>query len=170
MKNEIASFSDNEYNLISYAYSRLLQDFVVRGIKHTESGSSEFKPFLLKNIVKREYRAVTYKFFCETIGLGKNVTDKLFEILAWGESNDYISQIASFISFYNTGNIHDYNVTIDFEGILLDTFYGSRLQPYFDLKNEVSKAHKLGFKYEMTSSGSSDEFSGSTKIVAIEKD
>jgi hypothetical protein len=146
-RGEAVQFSQEHYDLISYSYSRLLQDMVIRGIKHVEGGSAGFKPFLLQNIINRENRPFTYKTFSETLGLGKVVTDKLFEILSWGEANAYIQQIGSFISFYNRGNVEKYIVSEEFEQHMLSTFYGSRLQMFFDIRKDIFTAKANGYKY-----------------------
>jgi hypothetical protein len=150
-KGQKVGFVDEDYNLISYAYSRLVQDLVVRGIKWNESGSSEFKPFYLQNIIKREFRNSTYSYFNKVIGLGEIPTNKLFEILNWGDGNGYIAQIMAFISFYNSGNINIYNekVTPEFEKLMISIFYGSRLKGFFDIKNTVDKARSEGYKYKL---------------------
>lgn len=162
-----AVLSEKDYSLISYAYSRLVQDMVVRGIKHTESGSAEFKPFLLANIIGREYRQFTYKVFSQNIGIGEEATNKLFEVLSWGESYGFIKQISSFISFYNSGNIEKYTVEKQLEDMLLDTFYGSKLSMFFDIKNACDNAIQNG--YSRVSSTTSIGNSASTFNIGKKK-
>ncbi len=139
-KGELVSFTDKDFHLISFVYTRLLQDLVVRGIKHVESGSSEFRPFLLANIIKRENRTITYKIISQNMKIGIEPTQKMFEILAWADANGYLKYISSFVSFYNSGAIEKYKASDEFKEVLKDIFYGSRLKRFFDILDQMKEA------------------------------
>jgi len=146
-KGKPCSLSKQHHDLISFGYSRLVQDLVVRGIKYNDSGSAEFKPFLLPNIVLRENRTAAFKTFANSVGIGTEATIKLFEVLGWADVNGLIDKIMAFISLYNSGNHVKYqdNVNAEFEADLRKTFYGSRLDLYYNIRDAIKQAKSEGF-------------------------
>lgn len=149
LKGELVKFKRKDYDLISFAYTRILQDLVVRGIKWNESGSSEFAPFMLTNMVTRQHRQSTFRYLTDVCKLPIETCSKMFEILSWGTSNGVVEAIGMFIGLYNSGKNQKYQVTPQFEEKLLETFYGKRLQFFFDVRNMIMDAKAGAFKHKM---------------------
>ncbi len=146
----LVSMTMEEANEVLSMYSRLVQDFVIRGIKHNAGGSSGFEPFLLENINKPEFNADvrdTLKKSPEEGGLGidKTIIDKFFTMVAWGESTGMSKSVMQFISIHNKGKQPNSAINYDqFDEIVEDTFYGKLVEPLYDITKEVEHAKANG--------------------------
>ena len=155
LNDKSINLSREEYDKICFAYTKLLQDLVVRGIKHVEGGSSGFTPFLLENITLGDNREFTFDVFSNKVGLGRKLTEKLFHILVWGSSNNYIKNISSFISFYNRGVGDFFDIDKEIIDYLMKTFYGSRLQLYYDIVSKTTADKKAKVLHNFNNGSSS---------------
>lgn len=134
------AFTDRDHVQISYAYTRILQDSVIRSIKWNESGSIEFTPFLLRNILKDQYRNSVFQAFVSRTGIDARTVNMLFFILGWAEGNGLAKQVSAFVSMYNRGSSQGdekVEITVDTWGKLIKGFYGSRLKTFYDVKSLI---------------------------------
>jgi hypothetical protein len=144
------SLTLDEANEILYMYSRLVQDFVIRGIKHNASGSSGFEAFLLKNINKPEFNSDVRDVLRKSeedggLGLDKTIIDKFFTMVAWGESTGFSKSIMQFISIHNKGKQTNVAINPDhFNELVEDTFYGKLVRPLYDVTREIEEARSNG--------------------------
>ena len=142
------SITQDEINEICYVYSRLVQDFVIRGIKHNDGGSDGFKRFLLANMITSQYRDKVMKFFRDKLGLNPKVINQFFAMIAWGEATEVTQSIMQFISLHNKGKESKSLPNLDnFDLIVKRTFYGRLVSDLYEIRNEVERAVEEGFVY-----------------------
>lgn len=141
------SFSDNDSATISYFYSRLVQDFVIRGIKWNEGGSSGFYPFLLSNIIKSENREMAYRFLNKDVKIEKEILDKFFIMISWAEDIDLLKTTMQFLTLYNSGKIPKGDMSKINTDLILETYYGKLVRPLYDIRNKSNEVRASGFVF-----------------------
>lgn len=147
--NEV-KFTTDEMDYITYLYSRLVQDMVVRGIKHTEGGSAGFKPFLLENMIQAEYRKLVQNTLINQLGIPKEIVRSMFHMLHWGKETGYIKSIMLFISMHYKGKIPDEYSAEHFEAIRQNTFMGGLVEKIYEIHDMVKEAKDDGYYASVT--------------------
>lgn len=144
----VIKFSDDDLNTISYFYSRLVQDFVIRGIKWNEGGSSGFYPFLLSNIIDPENREMAYAFLHREVKIQRATLDKFFMMIAWAEDIGLLRTIMQFLSLYNSGKLPKTDLNEENVQLILDTYTGKLVRPLYDIRNYINEARNSGFNFD----------------------
>lgn len=80
-----------------YAYARIVQDYLIRAIKHVEGGSKFFTPFYLENIPKKENIPLIAKTLLH-FGLTKEQVKKFFEVINLRETKQEGVKVKDLIS------------------------------------------------------------------------
>jgi len=130
--------SVNTCNYIVYAYTRLIQDFVVRGIKHVEGGSNGFEPFKLQNISKK-MDMDTRNYFLKVIKLPRKSLMEFELMLHWVKEKKYLKSVTRYIAMFNSGRSL---VGVDprhIKKIEECSFYGYLLRELRDVKLKMDR-------------------------------
>ena len=143
----LINITDHEVNMICYIYSRLVQDLVIRGIKHNAGGSDGFMPFLLDNMIKPAYSKIVYRYLKMEMGIPNDVIKKMFIMISWGESNGMIKSIMQFMSLHNSGKIPAMPNRENFDIIVEHTFYGKLVAPLYEISRELDSVKETDFSY-----------------------
>ncbi len=127
-KFELLELTEKDRKWIPFVYSRLIQDLVVRGIKHNADGSSGFTAFYLDNIYKVKYKGDVHNVLSETAKIPSDVIRKLLVIASWA-SRGSLADVQSFFREFNGGSI--VKPVEEFEEIVNNTYYGKMVKPIF---------------------------------------
>ncbi|RLA63771.1 MAG: hypothetical protein DRQ78_06595 [Epsilonproteobacteria bacterium] len=129
--------SDYSCRFIVYTYTRLIQDFVVRGIKHVDGGSSGFEPFKLEKISVKMTPSVR-KYFKDTIKMPNNTIRDFERMLHWMKNKKYLQSVTKFIAMFNSGkdiiNVNPEHLRT----IENNSFYGFLLRDMRKIRDEVA--------------------------------
>lgn len=144
---EAVSIDEAEINYISFMYSRLVQDMVVRGIKHSEDGSASFVPFLLGvRMLKKDRKLIASVL--TNIGITPIVIGKFFHFIHWCVDTGYLSSVIDFITLHNSGREPRDGFNEDqFKVITRSTFHGRLLKEFYGLREHVEQMTEKGFSY-----------------------
>lgn len=143
----LTQISDHDIQLLGYTYTRLVQEMVVEGIKHTSNGSKDFDIYFLKSIGKTENEKKIRNDLTGMFGLSNMLVDKLLFIIRFAEDNhDLAKACRNFISLYNKGRFPADPEALDYweKYISETTYFGSLLKPLFDIKNANQEAYEEG--------------------------
>lgn len=135
--SSMVRINSHEAKLLGYTYTRLVQEMVIEGIKHTQNGSKDFDMYFLKSIGKLENEKKIRRDLSGIFGLDNSLIDKLFFIIRFAEDNYDLSKACrNFISLYNKGRFPLDSEALDHweEYISNNTYFGSLLKPLFDIK------------------------------------
>lgn len=135
--SSMVRITPHEAKLLGYTYTRLVQEMVIEGIKHTQNGSKDFDMYFLKSIGKLENEKKIRRDLSGIFGLDNSLIDKLFFIIRFAEDNYDLSKACrNFISLYNKGRFPSDSEALDHweEYISSNTYFGSLLKPLFDIK------------------------------------
>lgn len=141
----LTQISDHDIQLLGYTYTRLVQEMVVEGIKHTSNGSKDFDIYFLKSIGKTENEKKIRNDLTGMFGLSNMLVDKLLFIIRFAEDNhDLAKACRNFISLYNKGRFPADPEALDYweKYISETTYFGSLLKPLFDIKNANQEAYE----------------------------
>ena len=133
----LTRISKHEAQLLGYTYTRLVQEFVIEGIKHVSNGSKGFDMYFLKSIGKEENEKKIRSDLTSTFGLSNILVDKLLFIVRFANDNhDLIKGCKNFISLYNKGRFPADTEALDHweEYISNNTYFGSLLKVLFNIK------------------------------------
>jgi len=135
-KGKAIKISSETCHYIVYAYTRLIQDFVVRGIKHVEGGSNGFEPFKLQNISKK-IDMDTRNYFLKIIKLPRKSLMEFELMLHWVKEKKYLRSVTRYIAMFNSGRSMDGVDSNHRKKIEEHTFYGYLLREIRDVKKQM---------------------------------
>lgn len=129
--------TDKTCAYIVYAYTNLIQTFIVRGIKHLSGGVDGFNSFKLENISERMSPS-TKAYLLNNIKLPKEVLNSFMHMLHWMKDKDYLNSVTKYISMFNSGkqlmNVNAKHI----EKIESCSFYGLLLKEMKDVKTNMN--------------------------------
>lgn len=143
-------FTAEDARYIRYVYSRLVQDLVVRGIKHNIGGSDGFKPFLMPNMCNPKYAPSVMKFLKSEMGVPVEIIHKMMAMIHWGmELTKFTDSIMQFITMFNRGRFPNPERVVEghFNYIVDKTFYGKLTRPLYDIRHEVEEWKSKGWSH-----------------------
>lgn len=145
--------SEEQRDELSFTYTRALQDFVVRGVKHTDNGSEDFEVLFLKNACKDDNSKDVYKLLTQELKLNTMLASKMIFIITWAQETGLLDACGAFLKLYNKGTIPTDEVAIAFEKhddfIQANTYFGMLLESVYSLRKyskEVKQKAKAEFK------------------------
>ena len=127
---------------LPYAYTRLVQEQVIEGIKHMEGGSSAFKMYFLDNITDDNYIDTVQKELEHKFDVPKPQISKLLGIIAFSIAcDDALKGIKNFITKFNKGKIPVNSEPLDQWEIEIQetTYFGSLVKPLFDISQQIKQ-------------------------------
>lgn len=144
-ERSMVRISQKDCDEISSIYVTALQDFVVRGIKHTDGGSASFQVLFLKELSKAENQKTITALLTDK-GVSNTLISRMINIAVWAQEIGFISACGSFLKLYNKGTMPaegDVKDCFDMheEYIQKNTYFGKLLQPIYDLRQRVYR-HK----------------------------
>lgn len=145
----LTRISPHEARLLGYTYTRLVQEMVIEGIKHTSNGSKDFDVYFLKSIGKQENEKKIRSDLSKVFGLSNELIDKLLFIIRFSEDNNDLSKACrNFISLYNKGRFPADSEALDYweEYISGNTYFGSLLRSLFDIKQTYQEQAQDDFE------------------------
>lgn len=128
-----------EYKELGYIYTRLVQEMVVEGIKHTSNGSKDFDIYFLKSIGTKANERKIRKDLRQIFGVDNALIDKLLFIIRFSkDNNDLIKASQNVISLYNKGKFPYDSEALDNweESLINSTYFGSLVKPLFDIRTK----------------------------------
>lgn len=138
---------ENEIDDLSFAYTKALQNFVVRGVKHTSNGSEDFDVLFLRNITKDTNRDAVYNLLHHDLGLSQQLTIKFIIIVNWANEMNFIKTCAAFLKLYNKGTIPNKELYEELckveEFIQQNTYFGMLLKDVYDLRQQAKQAKEI---------------------------
>lgn len=144
--------SDEQLDEISFTYVKALQDLVVRGVKHTDGGSSDFEILFLRNFHKPENNKKVFQLLTNDLELPMMLATKMNFIITWAEDMGFLSACGQFLKLYNKGtaipedSLENYEKLEDF--IQSNTYFGMLLKPLYDLRKHA-KEFDVNFKQQL---------------------
>jgi hypothetical protein len=148
--DELEVFPIETSNYICYVYSRLVQDFVIRGIKHNAGGSTGFTPFLMANMCSSKYSNGVIRFLKETVGMPQHMIKSMMNMVHWAtETTKIADSVMQFQTLHNRGKEPKAERVIPghFNLIVDQTFYGMLTKPLFDIRRDVEAFSRKGYMY-----------------------
>lgn len=145
----------SEYDLkyLPYAYTRLVQEQVIEGIKHVQGGSKEFEMYFLDNITDSSTREIVQQQLEHKFKVPKSQIAKLLGIVAFAiECDDALKAIKNFITKYNKGKIPADPKALNQweEEIQATTYFGSLVKPLFDINQEIKHQQMLKLEQQLS--------------------
>lgn len=122
---------------ILYAYTRLIQDLVIRSIKHVVGGSSGFNPFLLDNIASGN-QLNTVKYLINVVGVPKDVVKSFYRMIHWTKNTEARVTVRRYIAMFNSGR-----QILNFDDSLIEdiedkSFYGELLSEMREVRDRIA--------------------------------
>ena len=157
----LTRITPHEAQLLGYTYTRLVQEMVIEGIKHTENGSKDFDIYFLKSIGKMENEKKIRSDLSSVFGLSQSLIDKLLFIIRFAEDNNDLSKACrNFISMYNKGRFPADDEALNYweEYIANNTYFGSLLKVLFDIKQSYQTQAEDDFQDIESLFNSEEEF------------
>ena len=140
--------NDGQRDELSFSYTRALQDFVVRGVKHTANGSEDFEILFLKNFWKADNSKNVYRLLTQDLKLDPILATKMISVVTWAESMGFLKACGGFLKLYNKGTIPTGEVEEALnrheEYIQKNVYFGMLLKDVYDLR-QCAKEHKTTF-------------------------
>lgn len=161
-------YTKHQMKWVSFIYSKLVQNFVIRGIKHTEGGSSGFTPFLLDNMVSSKHRKYVQNFFIRDLNVPADVVRILFKMIFWGKETGCIKNIMGFISYHYKGSVPK---KVDFEiweKIKDQTFMGSLVVDIYDIDSNIRNLVDSGASISVCTKQADVDFQAKIGMVTEE--
>lgn len=133
--------SENQRDQISFSYTRALQDFVVRGVKHTSNGSEDFEVLFLKNFWKDENSKDVFKLLTNDLKLDTLLASKMMFVVTWAADMNFLKACGGFLKLYNkgtlpTGEVEEALLQHD-DFIQANTYFGMLLEPLYKLRKHA---------------------------------
>ena len=132
-KGEIVKISEKSITYFLYAWTRLIQDFVIRGIKHISGGSSGFHQFMLDKLESGNQTS-TIKILRDQIKMPKNVINDLYVMIYWMNNGGYLTSIRKYIAMFNSGTTLNNANMEHIEMIRKYSFYGNLMSDMRDIE------------------------------------
>ena len=173
----LTGFDNTDWGLMSHMYSRIVQDFIVRGIKHQANGSSGADIFLLENTtaVGSSNTMSEAKRALQDLGYSREQVNKLMFMIKWLAAEGYLDALKHYVRFYNRGTVIGERDRKEFEQQLKDidmlTVNGRIMSPYSDVLKAVDSFSgrvmaQKSVGNAVVSSGGVLSFSGNAMLVA----
>ena len=144
--------SDTQRDELSFTYTKALQDFVVRGVKHTDNGSEDFEIIFLKNFWKPDHSKDVFKLLTQDLKLPIMLASKMMFIITWAEDMGFLKACGGFLKLYNKGTIPTGEVEEALDKhddfIQANTYFGMLLEPVYRLRKHA-KTFKESNKKEV---------------------
>lgn len=135
--------SEAQRDEVSFSYTRALQDFVVRGVKHTNNGSEDFEILFLKNFWKAENSKDVFKLLTQDLKLHPTLASKMIFVVTWAETLGLLQACGAFLKLYNKGTIPKDEVAEALNKheayIQENTYFGMLLKDVYDLRKHASE-------------------------------
>jgi len=133
--------SESSCRQIVFAYTMLIQLFVVRGIKHVEGGSSGFEPFKLNKISVNMPKSAR---LClkNTVNMSNDAIAEFENMLHWMKDKKYLQSVTKYIAMFNSGKVIENVNPAHIKRIEKCSFYGHLLEDLKAIENEVLHGFK----------------------------
>lgn len=132
----IIEITDEAIRYILYGYTRLIQDLVIRSIKHVVGGSSGFNPFLLDNIASGN-QVNTVKYLINVVGMPKSVVKSFYRMIHWTKNTEARVTVRRYIAMFNSGRqLASVNTELISE-IEEHSFYGELLGEMKEVRDRI---------------------------------
>ena len=145
--------SEIDIDNLSFAYTQALQDYVVRGIKHTSNGSQDFEILFLRNASEQSNHKAIYSLLTNDLKLSATLATKFIFIVTWAHEMDFIETCGAFLKLYNKGTIPVGDIAeklaIREEFIQQNTYFGMLLKKLYDLRQHALKVQELTIKQKV---------------------
>ena len=145
--------SEIDIDNLSFAYTQALQDYVVRGIKHTSNGSQDFEILFLRNASEQSNHKAIYSLLTNDLKLSSTLATKFIFIVTWAHEMDFIETCGAFLKLYNKGTIPVGDIAeklaIREEFIQQNTYFGMLLKKLYDLRQHALKVQELTIKQKV---------------------
>lgn len=145
--------SEEQRDELSFIYTKALQDFVVRGVKHTERGSEDFEIIFLKNFWKPDNAKDVFKLLTHDLKLQTMLASKMMFIITWAEDMDFLKACGGFLKLYNKGTIPSGEVADALDKhddfIQANTYFGMLLEPVYQLKKHANTFKQVDTKKDV---------------------
>ena len=140
--------TQEQRNNISFAYTQALQDFVVRGVKHTVGGSKDFEILFLNELWKQENGKNVFKLLINDLKLPAQLASKMMFIVTWCEEMGFLKGASAFLKLYNKGTIPTDPEVIEAlnkneEIIQQVCYFGMLLEPLYNLRKIVNNGNSV---------------------------
>lgn len=130
--------TEEQRDELSFTYTKALQDFVVRGVKHTENGSEDFEVLFLRNFSKPENAKTVFRLLTHDLKLPTTLANKMMFVVTWAQETGYASSCAAFLKLYNKGTVpsEEDQELLDMQEdfIQSNTYFGMLLEPVYRLR------------------------------------
>lgn len=142
--------SIKDRNELSFKYTQALQDFVVRGVKHSDNGSKDFEILFLREFWKPENNKKVMTLLTAGLKMNPLLASRMFSVITWAKETGFLSACGSFLRLYNKGAEPTDKEAIkalekNEEYIQQNTYFGNLLEPVYLLRkhsNETKKERK----------------------------
>lgn len=145
--------SEEQRDELSFTYTKALQDFVVRGVKHTANGSEDFEIIFLKNFWKPDNAKDVFKLLTHDLGLQTMLASKMMFIITWAEDMGFLKACGGFLKLYNKGTIPTGEVEEALEKhddfIQANTYFGMLLEPVYQLRKHAKNFKQVDTKKDV---------------------
>lgn len=145
--------TDYDLKYLPYAYTRLVQEQVIEGIKHMEGGSSAFKMYFLDNITDDNYIDTVQKELEHKFDVPKPQIAKLLGIIAFSIAcDDALKGIKNFITKFNKGKIPVNPEALEQWEVEIQetTYFGSLVKPLFDISQQIKQLQIAKLENQMS--------------------
>ena len=137
LDGSVIKISDEAVRYILYGYTRLIQDLVIRSIKHVVGGSSGFNPFLLDNIASGN-QLNTVKYLINVVKIPKEVVKSFYRMIHWTKNTEARVTVRRYIAMFNSGRqMTSVNEAL-VENIEDESFYGELLRDMREVRDRIS--------------------------------
>lgn len=145
--------SETDIDNLSFAYTQALQDFVVRGVKHTSNGSQDFEILFLRNASNQSNHKAIYSLLTNDLKLSSTLATKFIFIVTWAHEMDFIETCGAFLKLYNKGTIPVGDIAeklaIREEFIQQNTYFGTLLKELYILRQHALKTQEITIKQKV---------------------
>ena len=132
---------------LSFSYTRALQTFVVRGVKHSANGSADFEILFLKNFWKADNGASVFKLLTQDLKLPPILATKMTNVITWSQEMGLLKACAAFLKLYNKGTVPrpDDQKVLDLHDdfIQKQSYFGNLLEPVYHIRKEAEVKRQL---------------------------
>lgn len=143
---DMRRITPEQRNELSFSYTRALQDFVVRGVKHSGNGSEDFEILFLKNIGDNESKAA-YSLLTQDLKLPPIFATKMIGVVTWATEMGFLKACSAFLKLYNKGTIPDPETQelLDKHDTLIQSscYFGRLHEPVYNIRKQAETARAL---------------------------
>lgn len=129
--------STDKFFKYHFTYIRGLQDFVVTGVKHNDSGSADFETLFLRNIADEGNAKTVMSILQGALELDAKSASDILRIVTWAEYSGIRVACSAFLRLYNKGTEPRDNAEAMLDKyesfIQKNTYFGMLLKPIYDV-------------------------------------